>query len=109
MKFVLDAQLPPALAVFLREHGHEAVTVREAGLRDAEDPAIWEFALAETAAILTKDEDFAVRARLAAVGPPVVWLRVGNCSNRALRLWLGPRLEGIVQLVGQGGRLVEVI
>jgi len=43
--------------------------------------------------------------------PPAaaVWLRVGNASNRALRGWLEPRLPGIVQLVGQGSRLVEVV
>jgi len=42
-------------------------------------------------------------------GPVVVWLRVGNTSNKALRLWLEPRMAGIVQLIGQGSRLVEVI
>jgi hypothetical protein len=60
-------------------------------------------------AILTKDEDFAVRSQQTSDGPAVVWLRVGNASNRALRAWLKPRLTGIVQLVGQGSRLVEVV
>ena len=51
MKFVVDAQLPPALARLLREAGCDAFAVREIGLREASDAA----------AIITKDEDFAER------------------------------------------------
>lgn len=109
MKFLIDAQLPPALAVWLREKGHEAQAVREVGLREATDEAIWAHALQTAAVIVTKDEDFAARCEQAAAGPVIVWLRVGNASNQALRTWLEPRLAGVVQLVSQGSRLVEVI
>ena len=109
MKFVLDAQLPPALARWLREAGHEAQPVREIGLREAEDEAICALALRTGAVVLTKDEDFAMLARGSGTAPVVVWLRVGNCSNAELRAWLEPRLPGIVELVAQGGRVVEVI
>jgi predicted nuclease of predicted toxin-antitoxin system len=34
VKLLLDAQLPPALARWLRERGHEALAVREVKLRD---------------------------------------------------------------------------
>jgi predicted nuclease of predicted toxin-antitoxin system len=44
VKILLDAQLPPALALWLREQGHDAVAVREVGLREAEDGAIWAYA-----------------------------------------------------------------
>jgi hypothetical protein len=39
----------------------------------------------------------------------IVWLRVGNTTNRVLRLWLEARFVGIVQLAGQQHRLIEVI
>ena len=109
MKFLVDAPLPPALARWLHEKGHEAQAVREVGLREADDTLIWNRALQMDAAIITKDEDFATRSQRAASGPVIVWLRVGNTSNRALRLWLEPRLPGVVQLVSQGSRLVEVV
>ena len=109
MKFLLDAQLPPALTRWLLEQGHEAEPVRVAGLHEAEDSAIWARALQTNAVIMTKDEDFAVRIQKGQKGPVIVWLRVGNCSNEALRAWLTPRLPGVVQLVMQGSRLVEVI
>jgi predicted nuclease of predicted toxin-antitoxin system len=58
--------------------------------------------------IVTKDEDFPLRAQATAAGPSVVWLRVGNTSNAALRAWFVPRVPQIVALLAQGTRLVEV-
>jgi predicted nuclease of predicted toxin-antitoxin system len=59
--------------------------------------------------ILSKNEDFAVRCENTAAGPVIVCLRIGNASNQALRVWLEPRMAGIIQRVGQGSRLIEVI
>jgi predicted nuclease of predicted toxin-antitoxin system len=41
MRFVVDAQLPPALARVLTAHGHQAEHVSDIGLREADDPLIW--------------------------------------------------------------------
>jgi predicted nuclease of predicted toxin-antitoxin system len=109
VRFLVDAQLPPALSQWLREQGHEAQAVREIDLREAEDGAIWDHAQQIGAAILTKDEDFATRAQQVQSGPTIVWLRIGNSSNAALRSWLEPRLPGIVELMAAGNRLIEVI
>ncbi|HEY4300678.1 MAG TPA: DUF5615 family PIN-like protein [Candidatus Didemnitutus sp.] len=108
MKFLVDAQLPPTLARWLAEAGYEARAVRETGLREADDGAIWRYAEADGCVIVTKDEDFALRAQATQSGPSVVWLRMGNTSNAALRAWLGLQLPQIVVLIGQGSRLVEV-
>ena len=56
MKFIIDAQLPPALARTLRALGCEAFAVRELGLREATDAQLWNYALQHGAAIVTKDE-----------------------------------------------------
>ena len=53
MKFVVDAQLPPALARLLRETGCDAFAVREIGLREANDAEIWRYAVQQQAAIIT--------------------------------------------------------
>jgi len=109
VKFLVDAQLPPALARWLREAGHEAEHVEDAGLREANDGAIWAHALHTGAIIVTKDEDFAARSVQTTTAPVILWLRVGNTTNRVLRVWIEPRLPGIAQLLAQGSRLVEVI
>ena len=108
MKFLVDAQLPPALARWLREAGCEAQAVREAGLREADDGTIWRYAVQNGYAIVTKDEDFALRVQATETGPCVVWLRVGNTSNAALRAWFVPRVPELVALLARGTRLVEI-
>jgi len=109
VKFLVDAQLPPDLAAWLREQGHEAQAVREVDLRAANDDVIWTYAERTGSAILTKDEDFAARSERTDSGPVIAWLRLGNASNKVLRAWLEPRMAGILQLISQGSRLVEVI
>ena len=97
MRFLVDAQLPPALAGFLQARGHEAKAAREVGLRQAEDPAISTFAQAGAWIVVTKDEDFAERALRSQTGPQVLWLRIGNSTNRVLLAWLEPLLPGAVE------------
>jgi predicted nuclease of predicted toxin-antitoxin system len=62
MRFLNDAQLPPALARWLAGEGHEAEHVADRQMEAASDEAIWDFALRASAAIITKDEDFAQSA-----------------------------------------------
>jgi Domain of unknown function (DUF5615) len=50
VKFVVDAQLPPALARLLRETGCDAFAVREIGLREANDGEIWRYVVQQQAA-----------------------------------------------------------
>jgi predicted nuclease of predicted toxin-antitoxin system len=111
LKFIVDAQLPPALAGWLRDHGHQAEHVQDVGLREAEDSPIWQYALIQRSVILTKDEDFAARARQVKQDretPVIVWLRIGNCSNRALQKWFVPLLPEIVREIESGQRFIEV-
>ena len=108
MTFIVDAQLPPALATALRDMGYDVQAVREIGLRDAEDAEIWSYALDNNAAIITKDQDFADRLLLVKGPPVIVWLRIGNTSNRRLLEWLLPLWKDILQRVEAGERLVEV-
>jgi predicted nuclease of predicted toxin-antitoxin system len=108
LRFLVDAQLPPALARWLEAHGHSAGHVSEAGLLFATDWAIAAHALAERAIIVTKDEDFLqVAARFGEL-PQVVWLRVGNASNRSLAAWLERRWVEVEAALLRGERVVEV-
>lgn len=45
MKFLVDAQLPPALTRFLVSLGEDAIHVLDAGLLEATDSEIWDFAI----------------------------------------------------------------
>jgi predicted nuclease of predicted toxin-antitoxin system len=108
MRFLVDAQLPPALARFLEAHGCEAKSARDVGLREAEDATIWSFALAGKWIVVTKDEDFAERTIRVPSGPQVLWLRIGNSTNRVLFAWLEPLLPQALLDLQAGHRLVEL-
>lgn len=108
MKFIIDAQLPPALARALRALGFQAFAVRELGLRDATDAQLWNYALQHGAAIVTKDEDFAQRCLYSQVQPVIVWFRVGNSSNPALLRRVMPLWPIIMQRIERGDCLIEV-
>ena len=67
MRFLVDAQLPPALARRIEALGHKAEHVADCDLASAPDSLIRDHAERVGAVIVTKDEDFAVH-RLLGVG-----------------------------------------
>jgi predicted nuclease of predicted toxin-antitoxin system len=106
--FLVDAQLPSALAKAISDAGYTARHVSDVGLLHAADIPIWDYARAHGCTLITKDEDFvAIRLR-ATDGVTVVWLRVRNSSRRALLAWFMPRLPEIVALIDAGEPLIEL-
>lgn len=108
MRFLIDAQLPPALGRVLSADGHLAEHLESVGLRHAKDAAIWDYALQHQAVILTKDEDFVDRFRRRPDSPVIVWLRIGNASNRALLAWFTPLFPALVKRLEAGDKLIEL-
>ena len=108
MRFLVDAQLPPALARRLEVLGHTAEHVADRGMASASDAVIRDYAASVGAVIVTKDEDFAVR-RLLSDGPAVVWLRLGNTRRAALLSRLEAALPAIVAALEQGDPLIEIV
>jgi predicted nuclease of predicted toxin-antitoxin system len=102
VRFVVDAQLPPALARAVSDAGYSWEHVADVGLLAADDEPIWQYASSHGSVIVTKDEDFSNRKPLRRGGPAVLWLRVGNCSNRALLTWFLPLLPQIIDRLNQG-------
>jgi predicted nuclease of predicted toxin-antitoxin system len=108
VNFLIDAQLPPALARWITGKGHHATHVSELGLQAADDGPVWEHAREGNAVIVSKDEDFVDRWLLSDKPVPLVWIRKGNCSNRALLEWLEPLWLDILQRLEQGERFIEL-
>ena len=108
MRFLVDAQLPPALAAWLVAAGREAGHVEDFDLREADDSPIWRHALSTQAVLITKDEDIAERARQSRNPLVIVWLRIGNASNRALQGWFLPQLPQIIAWIEEGVRVAEI-
>lgn len=58
MNFVVDANLSPRVAALLRAAGHDAVHVRDIGLRDASDDQIIDYAISTDRVVISHDTDF---------------------------------------------------
>ena len=102
MKIWIDAQLPPTLAIWLRETFQvEAFSLRDLGLRDAKDVEIFEAARAEgdEVVIMTKDSDFVDLVCRLGIPPQILWLTCGNVTNRNLkRLLMGTFVQALAEL-----------
>ncbi len=109
MRFLVDAQLPVALARWLTAKGYDSVHVADIGLARASDSEIWNFAISRDLVIITKDEDFPRRTILSKTNPRIVWIRLANSRKQTLLMWFESALPKIVNLLQRGERLIEVI
>jgi len=107
--FLVDAQLPPSLAEALRQAGCEAVHVIDLGLLAATDQQIWDEAISRSAVLVTKDRDFSLRRAARNDGPAILWVRVGNASNRKLIEQALRALPAIVDAIERGESVIEFV
>lgn len=56
--FVIDEDLPSLIAERLRELGHDAVSIREAGLESTPDSGVFQFAQERHASLISADLGF---------------------------------------------------
>lgn len=81
MKLLLDQNLSPRLVPRLQEYFPGCAHVRNFELQASEDLEIWEFAIREGFAIVSKDSDFHQLAFAEGPPPKVVWIQRGNCTT----------------------------
>lgn len=109
MNFIVDAQLPPALARWLAvRFGVHARHVRELGLRDADDRTIHRYAVDKTSIVITKDSDFVELVHRHGAPPQIVWVTCGNTTNANLERIFETHFAAALQLLADGETIVEI-
>ncbi len=108
MKFLVDQQLPVALAQFLKSHGYETEHVRNIGLKDAADSIVWNHAVSRGMIVISKDEDFVYLAKGPGMSGQLVWVRLGNCRNEKLIQTFTDQLPEIIAALETGGSIIEL-
>lgn len=76
MKFLVNNQLPVALARWLAARGLDACHVSDVGLEETSDPPIWDYAVAQDQVLISKDEDFLHLATRSGFAAPLIWVRL---------------------------------
>lgn len=109
MLFLVDAQLPPSLAEALRQAGCQAIHLIDLGLLAATDQKIWDEAISRSAVLVTKDRDFPLRRAAGSDGPTILWVRVGNVSNRKLIDLVLRALPVIINAIERDEAVIEFV
>ena len=108
MKFIVDNQLPVALARWMSAKGHDAVHVLDQGKGQADVRQIWSEAIAENRIVVSKDEDFFILATRPEDLGRLLWLRLGNCRTQSLLAQLDSAWSSIETAFVSGQRIVEI-
>jgi predicted nuclease of predicted toxin-antitoxin system len=108
MKALIDNQLPIALAVHLRQCGHDCQHVLEVGLDEADDLTIWSHAQREGRVLVSRDEDFVFLANRPGDAGRLIWVRLGNCRNPALLAAFDRLLDQIAEALAADQRIIEL-
>ena len=87
MMLILDAQLPPSLALWIPETFEiTCFSTTYLGLRDANDIETFNFARQNQAIVITKDDDFVELLNRRGSPPKILWLTCGNTSKERLKI-----------------------
>lgn len=109
MKWIIDAQLPPKLNLWLVQQGEEATHVFELpnGV-SMPDIILWKYAKEHQSIIVSKDKDFFDYAMLMGSPPQTVFVSVGNCSNEHLITLFKKSFADIVTRLQNNSPLIVV-
>ncbi len=106
--FLVDANLPVALARNLAALGVDSVHVVDLVDVTTPDTEVWVMASGENRTIVTRDADFAELVRGTKSGPSVIWVRLGNVRKQVLLDRINRDWHKIVDLLEAGERLIEL-
>jgi predicted nuclease of predicted toxin-antitoxin system len=109
MTIWIDAHLSPTIAPWIsRTFNISAFALRDLGLRDAEDPEIFEAGKAQKIIFMTKDSDFVDLVERLGSPPQIIWLTFGNTSNAQLKEILTATLPRALEILATGESLIEI-
>lgn len=106
MRFLVDQQLPPELALWLRRAGHQADHTESVGLGASADAVVWAYARQTRSIVVTKDSDF-VGMRRRVGDPQVVWIRIGNAATHEVLAGIAANWARTVEYLEAGEPVVE--
>jgi predicted nuclease of predicted toxin-antitoxin system len=108
MKLLFDENLSFKLCERLGSLFPGSSQVRLAGLAQADDREIWDYAGANGFTVVSLDADFAERAALNGPPPKVIWLRCGNKSTGTVAALLRDHLEVIAAFEYDAAACLEI-
>ena len=108
MKFLLDAQLPKKLSEFFKWKGYDAIhTLDLPDKNRTTDSQINEISIKEKRVVISKDLDFIESLIISNKPYKLIYISVGNISNKELLEIFSKNIDTIVNL-SKNSRLIEI-
>ncbi|MGA9379665.1 MAG: DUF5615 family PIN-like protein [Phormidium sp.] len=110
MRFLIDEDMPRSTGNLLQQYGHEAIDMRDIGLRSAEDSQVAEYAQSQGLCLITGDFDFAdIRNYRPSEYAGIVVISVpGDCSAKFLLNLVESFLQQDEIVIQSPGKLIIV-
>ena len=111
-EFWIDLNLPPILATWLHdEFNVSAKSFEELNLMTASDAEVFKLAQAQsnTIIITTKDYDFIYLAEEIGAPPKILYLNVGNISNKELKKIVFNSFKNVIRIFSQTNQTIVEI
>ncbi len=102
MKLLFDENISFKLRAKMQDIFPGSKHVRDLGLEQARDIAIWEFSKRKNFVIVTKDADFNDLSVMRGYPPYIVWLRTGNARVIQIENIIRSYQDSIEKSVGEG-------
>ena len=109
MKLLLDQNLSCRLVPKLADLYPGSSHVKLHGLTEAEDEAIWSFAVRNDFIIVSKDSDFHQRSLLRGHPPKFIYLRLGNCATQRILDVLRTQHDVVKEFAGRAHEAMLVL
>ena len=95
MKLLFDHNLSPRLVNRLCDLYPNSNHLFDLQLDTVKDSLVWEYALQNEFAIVTKDSDFSELSLFRGFPPKVIWIRIGNCTTNDIESLIRSHTEEI--------------
>jgi predicted nuclease of predicted toxin-antitoxin system len=109
VKLLLDENLSERIVPQIADLFADSTHIRTAGLKEADDGVIWNWAKQHGFTIVSKDTDFYHRAVVYDHPPKFIWLRVGNCPTNLITALLRSRYDTIRRFIESGAESLLVL
>ena len=108
MRFLVDNQLPTALARWISSTGAYADHVLDLGLEKKSDAELWSFCGSDGRIIVSKDADLILLANRPGDRGRFLWVRIGNCRTATLLARFTAAWPTIEAAFSAGQQIVEL-
>ena len=109
MRLLFDQNISFRLIHKISELYSEATQVREAGLENATDNEIFEYALQNDYTIVTFDADFCDLNNLKGFPLKIIWLRTGNVTTKNLEKIFRDKFDVIRDFLEGDNACLEIL